>query len=159
MATLAQSSTGQASLAPPSTGQASLAQSRRVKAGDLAEALHTTTGFVTQVVNPLVKAGWVRSDPGPWGGYALTAVGTGITVLDVIEAVDGPTDDGRCVVQDRDCTGADRCILHDAWRRARHELLHELGSRRACDALPEPPGPGRVRSQPPLSPPNQKEFR
>ena len=33
------------------------------KAAELAEALGTTTGFVPQVLGPLVKAGWVASNP------------------------------------------------------------------------------------------------
>jgi DNA-binding IscR family transcriptional regulator len=41
----------------------------RVKAQTLAEVLETTIGMVPQIVGPLVKAGWVRSNPGPLGGY------------------------------------------------------------------------------------------
>ena len=44
----------------------------RLKAHELAKALCSTPGFVPQVVGPLVRAGWVRSDPGPSGGYALS---------------------------------------------------------------------------------------
>ena len=78
-----------------------LAVGDRVKAGALAEALATTPGFVPQVMGPLVKRGWVRSDPGPLGGYALVSSLEALSVLDVVEAIDGPTDEGRCVVADR----------------------------------------------------------
>ncbi len=100
----------------------------RVKARRLAEVLDTTPGFVPQVVGPLVKAGWVRSDPGPTGGYVLVAPLDRLSVLDVIEAVDGPTDDGRCVVADAACDADQPCVLHEAWTRARHELMRTLGS-------------------------------
>ena len=43
--------------------------SERVKASVLADGLGTTVSFVPQVLGPLVRAGWVRSDPGPTGGY------------------------------------------------------------------------------------------
>lgn len=102
------------------------ATDERVKAGVLARRLDTTAGFIPQIVGPLVKRGWVRSDPGPRGGYSA---GTGLeqlTVLDVIEAVEGPTDLGRCVVADEPCGGAPHCALHLAWARARHELLDQL---------------------------------
>ena len=50
----------------------------RCKAGELARRLETTVGFVPQVVAPLVQRGWVRSDPGPRGGYsAATRPGPG----------------------------------------------------------------------------------
>ena len=42
---------------------------KRAKASVLAEELGTTVSFVPQVLGPLVRAGWVQSDPGPSGGY------------------------------------------------------------------------------------------
>lgn len=100
----------------------------RMKAQALADALGTTPGFVPQVVAPLVKAGWVRSDPGPTGGYALQASLERLSVLDVIETVDGPTDDGRCVVVDDVCDAGQPCVLHDAWTSARDQLTDSLRS-------------------------------
>jgi Rrf2 family protein len=100
----------------------------RCKGPVLAEALGTTPGFVTQVMGPLVKAGWVRSEPGPLGGYALLAALDEVSVLEVIEAVDGRTDGGRCVVEDRTCDAEAPCVLHVAWSRARGELERTLGA-------------------------------
>jgi Rrf2 family iron-sulfur cluster assembly transcriptional regulator len=98
----------------------------RIKSGALAAELETTAGFVPQVVGPLVKRGWVRSDPGPRGGYSSTVALDRVSVLDVIEAVDGPTDLGRCVVADGPCGRAPHCALHTAWARARNELVTHL---------------------------------
>ncbi len=100
----------------------------RIKADALARALDTTAGFVPQVVGPLVKRGWVRSDPGPRGGYSAAVALDRVSVLDVIEAIDGPTDMGRCVVLDGPCGRAPHCALHTAWARAREELLAHLGA-------------------------------
>jgi Rrf2 family transcriptional regulator, iron-sulfur cluster assembly transcription factor len=98
----------------------------RLKSADLAAALGTTTGFVPQVMGPLVHAGWVRSVPGPTGGYEPVAAFDALSVLDVVEAVDGPTDTGRCVVADRPCEAAAPCVLHAAWGHARRELVASL---------------------------------
>lgn len=98
----------------------------RTKGQRLAADLGTTTAFLPQVLAPLVKAGWVRSDPGPSGGYALQVPLGSVSVLEVIEAVDGATDDGRCVVADRACRAATPCVLHGAWRQARSELTRRL---------------------------------
>ena len=104
-----------------------------VKATALAAALDATPGFVPQVIGPLVKAGWVRSEPGPTGGYASSVDLADVSVLAVIEAVDGATDDGRCVVADRVCDGAAPCSLHVAWTRARNELVGVLGGTTLSD--------------------------
>lgn len=102
----------------------------RLKATDLAQVLGTTTGFVPQVVGPLVRSGWVRSDPGPTGGYRAAVSTDDVTVLEVIEAVDGPTDQGRCVARGGPCGGNLTCALHDAWSQARVVLLEALGTMR-----------------------------
>lgn len=102
--------------------------SDHVKASALADALGTTVKFVPQVVGPLTKAGWVHSDPGPTGGYRSRVPLGDVSVLQVIEAVDGPTDVGRCVVADRPCAAVEPCVLHVAWAQARTELVRVLQS-------------------------------
>lgn len=98
----------------------------RLKSADLAVALGTTTGIVPQVMGPLVRAGWVRSVPGPTGGYEPLVVLDGLSVLEVVEGVDGPTETGRCVVANRRCDAAAPCVMHTSWGRAREELLSSL---------------------------------
>ncbi len=102
------------------------ATSERMKGPELAEAVGSTSGFVSQVLTPLVRAGWVRSDPGPLGGYSLTADLAKLSVLAVIETIEGPTDSGRCVLADRPCDEDGTCALHVPWLRARSQLLAQL---------------------------------
>ena len=101
---------------------------QRVKSASLAAELETSVGFVPQIVGPLVKAGWVRSDPGPTGGYTSRVDLSDVSILQVIEAVDGATDEGRCVLFDRLCLSEGPCLLHVAWSRARTELVGTLDS-------------------------------
>ena len=98
----------------------------RRKASELAGQLDTTPGFLAQVMTPLVRAGWVGSVPGPTGGYVATT--SDVSVLQVIEAVDGPTSTGRCVVADAPCDGRTPCVLHAAWKAARAALTDTLAA-------------------------------
>jgi Rrf2 family iron-sulfur cluster assembly transcriptional regulator len=130
-----------------------LAGAGRLKAGDLADRLGTTTGFVPQVVGPLVRAGWVTSVPGPTGGYELTADLGDVSLLDVIEAAEGPTHSGRCVVVDRSCDSKEACVVHDAWAEARARLVGRLAGTSLDDvaragAWPEPSVTAPRRSNP-----------
>ncbi len=102
----------------------------RTKAVALADRVGTTKGFLTQVMNPLVQQGWVRSDPGPTGGYAPDFDPAEVSVLAVIEAIEGPVDTGRCVLEDRACASAETCALHRPWSRARGLLLDDLAAQR-----------------------------
>jgi len=76
--------------------------------------------------DPLVERGWVSSGHGPTGGYELSVSLDSISVLDVVEAIDGPTDTGKCVVSGRSCNTTAPCPLHLAWASARTALLAEL---------------------------------
>src|SRR5258708_30345235 len=46
--------------------------------------------FLLKVLNPLVSAGILSSLKGPHGGYRLARTPSDITLLEVIEAVEGP---------------------------------------------------------------------
>ncbi len=105
----------------------------RMKSSDLADELGTTAGFVPQVMGPLVRAGWVQSVPGPTGGYEPRCDLGVLSVLEVVETIDGPTDTGRCVVAERLCDAVEPCALHVAWVRARGELRSSLDALALAD--------------------------
>jgi Rrf2 family transcriptional regulator, iron-sulfur cluster assembly transcription factor len=121
----------------------------RVKAGDLAEEIGTTAGFLNQALRPLITGGWITSEVGPRGGYALMASTGQLTVLELVEAIEGPVEDGRCVLQRATCPNPDPCALHDAWVRARDALLTVLAATRAVPTaagappIDDVPVPGR----------------
>lgn len=102
------------------------ATGERTKAAALAGRVGTTPGFLSQAMAPAVARGWVRSEPGPTGGYTAVVDPSTVSVLDVIEAVEGPTDTERCVLEDRACTAGGLCGLHRPWAAARAQLLAEL---------------------------------
>ena len=118
--------------------QALAATPERMKGPELAEIVGSTPGFVSQVLTPLVRAAWVRSDPGPSGGYSLTADLDDVSVLAVIETIEGPTDSGRCVLADRPCNEGGTCALHDPWLRARAQLLAQLDATSVAEASAVP---------------------
>ena len=98
----------------------------RVKRPALAASAGTSPDFLARVMAPLVRSGWVVSEAGRGGGYELAVDLAGVSMLDVIEAVEGTPDDGRCVLRGGPCRDAETCALHDAWSRARGALMDEL---------------------------------
>ena len=89
----------------------------------LASEIGTTTSFLSHVMSPLVRAGWVTSERGPGGGYHLTSTAEGARLLDVVEATEGATGNGRCVLQDGPCPGTSECAVHTIWQEARRVLV------------------------------------
>lgn len=104
------------------------AHETRVRGRDLAEELATTRQYLPQVLQPLVRAGWVDSAPGPTGGYRLAVAPHAVSLLALIEVMEGPTTPAPCVLRGGPCGEEDRCALHDPWQRAREALLDELAA-------------------------------
>ncbi|MCB0974306.1 MAG: Rrf2 family transcriptional regulator [Actinobacteria bacterium] len=103
-------------------------EGRRMKAPELARSLETTAGYLPQVLGPLISAGWVQSDPGPTGGYRIDTPLDSISVLDVVEAVEGPTVNTDCVLIEGPCDAAQYCALHVPWTQARAVLCSQLAA-------------------------------
>jgi len=102
--------------------------------GDLADSVETSRQYLPQIMSPLVREGWVSSTPGPGGGYRLVVALESVSVLELIEAVEGETDTETCVLSDEPCEASDPCALHGAWSRARDALLGELSGMSLADA-------------------------
>lgn len=95
----------------------------RMTRSDLAEAIGTTPSFLPQVMAPLVQSRWVLSGRGPGGGYELTDLAFDVRLLEIVEATEGPSENGRCVLHGGPCPGEDICSIHEVWVEARGVLV------------------------------------
>ena len=80
-----------------------------------------------KVVQRLVRRGLLRSVPGPSGGYQLSRTPERISILDIIQAIDGPGALEVCVLGFPACNDRTPCALHPTWNAARRSLLPALG--------------------------------
>lgn len=104
-----------------------------VKGSKLANELGTTAYFLPHVMKPLVGQGWVESLPGPTGGYRAVVRPADVSLLDLIDAVEGLSAD-TCVLRGGPCGDDPRCAVHEAWEPARKALFSHL----AATSLQEP---------------------
>jgi Rrf2 family protein len=60
-----------------------------MSAARLAEYHGVPAPYLTKHLQALVRAGVLESVPGPKGGFRLTRPGSDVTLLDIVEAIDG----------------------------------------------------------------------
>ena len=79
---------------------------------EIAESLHVSEAHLAKVLQRLGRTGLVTSARGPAGGYLLARPRGKITLLDVVEAIDGPLEEADCIMPVKTCTGA-ACVFGD----------------------------------------------
>ncbi|MFN0168067.1 MAG: RrF2 family transcriptional regulator [Bryobacteraceae bacterium] len=119
---------------------ASLPLRTRVSSPELAKATDTTEAFLAKVLQRLVQARLIESFRGQGGGFALRVTAREISLLDVIEAIDGPIALNLCtthsVTPGQTCERKEWCAAHLVWARAQSSLREILGSA-SLEALAE----------------------
>lgn len=83
----------------------------------------------------LAKAGFLQAVRGPGGGYRLAIPPQKISVLEIIEAIDGHEAFDQCVMGLEECGCDNPCPLHDAWMKVKNKYLSELNRRTLNDLI------------------------
>lgn len=92
----------------------------------IAAATGVPPSFVPQVMGALVRAGLVEARQGRSGGYRLARPAQEVTLLSVVEAVEGDSRRTTCILRGGPCNAEGRCRVHDAFFSAQEALLAEL---------------------------------
>lgn len=113
-----------------------LAEHGRATLETLADEESIPRPFTPKVVAKLVAAGLVSTTKGRSGGVALTRPPEQISLLEVIEAVDGPIELNRCVLAPTECDRASFCTVHPVWVSVQAELRRMLGRHMLDELVP-----------------------
>jgi len=102
-------------------------------AEELAEAAETTVGFMHKILQALRHAGIVASKRGPGGGFRLARERDEVTLLEAVEALQGPLTVNRCVIGLELCHRSDACPLRPTWVKVQREMEQALGDTTLAD--------------------------
>lgn len=83
--------------------------------------------FLAKIVSQLSSAGVVRATRGAHGGVALARSADEVSLLDIIEAIDGPVMLSECTLNSDTCTMSDDCVVRVVWCETRADLVARLG--------------------------------
>jgi Rrf2 family protein len=88
----------------------------------IADAMAIPVRFLPQVLADLQRAGLVEAAPGRTGGYRLAKAPGSISLLDVIEAVEGDSRRRSCVLRGGPCGLDGSCDVHDVFFEGQEAL-------------------------------------
>jgi len=93
---------------------------------EIAEAQEVPKAYLAKIFQTLCKKGFLKSTRGPGGGFALIKSASDISMLEIIEAMEGPINLNDCLIRKGYCSREKRCPVHDVWRDAQDRFLDYL---------------------------------
>lgn len=105
---------------------ARLAPAQKASTGDIAEEQKIPPSFLAKIISQLSIAGLIHTARGARGGVSLSKPASDISILDVIEAIDGPITINECTTNPNSCPLTPECSLHQLWCNTRSELIKKL---------------------------------
>jgi len=87
---------------------------------EISQAKSIPRSFLAKIMQKLTKAGIVNSFRGVKGGFRLARKPEQVSLLDVIEAIEGPTAMSRCAIEASACNLSAACAVHPVWVNLRN---------------------------------------
>jgi Rrf2 family protein len=89
--------------------------------------------FLAKIFQKLVRAGLLASAKGRGGGFSLARESHEITLIDIVEAIEGPQPLDACVVGLERCNDHMPCPQHDLYKPIRQRLKDYLRTTTLAD--------------------------
>jgi Rrf2 family protein len=103
-----------------------LGPTERAATSTVAQEQHIPPSFLAKIISQLSIAGLLHTSRGAHGGVTLARSAEQITLLEVVEAIDGPIALNECVTDQDACSFGDDCPLRPVWCEAQDELVKRL---------------------------------
>ena len=94
-----------------------VAETLKKNARRIAAKQGISEAYVDQILMPLRAGGLLVSRRGRSGGYLLGRPAEEITVLDIVEVLEGRLSLVACTEEPSSCERADTCVAHIVWAR------------------------------------------
>jgi Rrf2 family protein len=105
---------------------ATLPEGTRVPVTEFARVGGAPETFISKLLQRLVRIGMLSSSRGTGGGFMLAIQPRNVTLLDVVEAIEGPLQINRCLPGQHTCNRKSICSVHPVWEDAQTALKNVL---------------------------------
>lgn len=108
-----------------------------ISAREIAESQSVPQRFLRSIVSQFAKLGFITSVQGNGGGVRLAPGAENRSLLDIIEAVEGPIYLNVCMQGEDVCPFSEHCAVHLVWTEAQEAVLKILGSKTLAELAGE----------------------
>ena len=119
-----------------------------LSAADLADIAGLEAPTVSKLLKPLAQAGLVASLRGVHGGYRLNRTPADITLIEIVEAMEGPLAMTECSQHENHCGIAHQCGVRSNWRLINDVVADALRGVTLAQMLKPPTSPDDARRRP-----------
>ncbi len=102
---------------------------------EIAACARVPKPYLAKIVHALARRGLVTARRGVGGGVSLAHPPHQITLLRIVEAVEGPDWLGECLLGLDECSDQRTCPTHAFWQRIREEIRRELAGTTLADVI------------------------
>ncbi len=89
---------------------------------DIAASQRISEKYISRLIIALRRAGMVRSIRGAHGGFRLAKAPGELTLLDIVEVMEGPLSIVDCVKMPGKCGSSGECATREIWERLNAEI-------------------------------------
>lgn len=101
----------------------------------IAKRMEVSSVYLSQISNRLIKAGLIKSKEGVGGGYFLSRPASDISILEIVEALEGKIRI-RCHDKDNEnCPNLSKCEMKSIWGGILFDLKKVLHGRTLASIL------------------------
>ena len=101
-------------------------ENQRAATSTVAREMKIPPSFLAKIISQLSIAGLLHTSRGARGGVSLAREAKEISLLDVVEAIDGPILLNECVGDPDGCQFTEDCAMHPIWKEAQETLVNRL---------------------------------
>jgi Rrf2 family protein len=105
---------------------AQLEPTQRAATSQIAEEQHIPPSFLAKIISQLSIAGLIHTSRGARGGVSMARTPEEISILEVVEAIDGPIALNECTHSPASCPFGENCPLRPLWCETQADLVDRL---------------------------------
>lgn len=102
-------------------------EGKPIPTAKLSEMLDIPLPFLHQIGHSLMQAGLIKASPGPRGGIRLSHPAEDISVLAIVESLEGKICLNSCISENDACQNIEDCTAQTMWATLQDQIVNFLG--------------------------------